>query len=135
MINPTKRSNTKMKCYSTIWITLAIALTANPASARIITVDANGGAQYDNIQDAVLAAAVQGDEIVVEPGVYTGIGDRPAVVMMLGKTILLRSNSGPENTIIDGQGIRAGIWFVTEVAQKSRAIIQGFTIRLSLIHI
>ena len=117
-----------MKFYRTALIALTIAFTANLASARIITVNRNGGAQYTTIQAAVDAASTSGDEIIVQPGVYTGTGN---VVVDLGsKTVILRSNSGPENTIIDGQNARAGIWCVNfESGREPIPSIIGFTIR------
>ena len=111
-----------MKLSSIILIALAIASTTSPALARILTVNADGTAQYTTIQ-AAFNAVLSGDEILVEPGVYTGTGN--VVVNMLGKTVLLHSSAGPENTIIDGQNVRAGIRCIA----TGNATIQGFTIR------
>jgi len=111
-----------MKLVRIALIALAITASAKTASARILTVNADGTAQYTTIQDA-FNAALSGDEIIVEPGVYTGTGN--VVVDMLGKTVLLRSRSGPENTIIDGENARVGI----RCAATGNAEIQGFTIR------
>ncbi len=75
-------------------------------------VDDDGKADFDNIQAAV-DAALEGDEIVVMPGVYTS-SQNGHVINMLGKGITLRS-SDPSNpdivqtTIIDGNGERRGI--------------------------
>jgi len=111
-----------MKLVRIALIALAITASAKTASARILTVNADGTAQYTTIQDA-FNAALSGDEIIVEPGVYTGTGN--VVVDMLGKTVLLRSSSGPKNTIIDGENARVGI----RCAATGNAEIQGFTIR------
>ncbi len=111
-----------MKLVSIALIAFAITASAKTASARILTVNVDGTAQYTTIQDA-FNAALNGDEIIVEPGVYTGTGD--VVVDMLGKTVLLHSRSGPKNTTIDGENARVGIRCVA----TGNAAIQGFTIR------
>ena len=69
-------------------------------------VDDDGKADFDNIQDAVVAAS-DGDMIFVYPGTYTSTADE--VVNMLGKAVTLRSlyPNNPdvvEGTIIDGEG-------------------------------
>ena len=61
-------------------------------------------ADYVTIQDAV-DVAVNGDEIIVAPGIHVGSGD--TVVDMLGKKIKLRSSGGAATTVIDGQGAAA----------------------------
>ena len=53
------------------------------AGAATWTVDDDGPADFDNIQAAINASS-DGDEIVVEPGTYTGTRGH-AVVDMLGK--------------------------------------------------
>ena len=111
-----------MKLVSLALIAFAITASAKTASARILTVNVDGTAQYTTIQDA-FNAALDGDEIIVEPGVYTGTGD--VVVDMLGKTVLLHSRSGPKNTTIDGENARVGVRCVA----TGNAAIQGFTIR------
>jgi len=111
-----------MKLVRIALIAFTITASAKTASARILTVNADGTAQYTTIQDAV-TAALNGDEIIVEPGVYTGADN--VVVDMLGKTVVLRSSSGPKNTIIDGEYARVGI----RCAATGNAAIQGFTIR------
>jgi len=88
------------------------------------TVDDDGVADFDNIQAAVDYAA-NGDEIVVMAGIYTSpqLGH---VVDMLGKTIWLHSDGGPETTIIDGQSERRCIVCVN--GETNKTIIEGFTI-------
>ena len=83
-----------------VLITLLLATSTGPAIATVITVNGNGKAQYTTIQAAIDAAADSGDEIIVEAGIYTGTGD--SVIDLQGKTFLLRSSAGPEETIIDG---------------------------------
>ncbi|MDP6772607.1 MAG: hypothetical protein QF704_18000, partial [Anaerolineales bacterium] len=85
---------------------LTVSTLSGAAFATTWTVDDDGKADFDNIQAAVDAAS-DGDEIVVMPGTYTSTGDE--VVNIYGKSLLLRSFEGAENTIIDGEILRAGI--------------------------
>jgi hypothetical protein len=87
------------------------------------TVDDDGKADFDNIQEAVNAAD-DGDEIVVMPGTYTGSGEE--VVNMLGKAVWLHSSDGEEETFINGAGLRRGIYCGS--GETSGTIIEGFTI-------
>ena len=93
------------------------------ALADTWTVDDDGKADFDNIQAAVDAAS-DGDEIVVMPGTYTGSGDY--AVNMNGKAILLRSQQGPDKTIISGQGQRVVIFCGNN--ETSSTTISGFKI-------
>jgi len=90
---------------------------------HIWTVDDDGMADFNNIQEAVDAAS-GGDEIVVKPGTYMGVGDQ--VVDMLGKAVWLHSSDGSEMTIIDGESVRRGI--VCASGETSETIIEGLTI-------
>lgn len=108
------------------WNLAAIILLgiASPAVAETWTVDDDGPADFNDIQSAIEAAA-SGDEILVEPGIYTSKQDGH-VVDTLGKPITLRSTQGAGSTIIDGQNKRRGIaCFRGEVADT---VIDGFTI-------
>jgi parallel beta-helix repeat protein len=83
----------------------------------------NVPADYATIQAAV-NAAVDGDEVVVAPGTYTGTGDE--VVNMLGKTITLRASGTPGETIIDGEGQRRVVYCSS--GEGADTLIEGFTI-------
>lgn len=114
-----------------VLITLLLATSTGPAIATVITVNGNGKAEYTTIQAAIDAAADSGDEIIVEAGIYTGTGD--SVIDLQGKTFLLRSSAGPEETIIDGENTRAGIVCINPPGgSQCRANIEGFTIRNGL---
>ena len=76
---------------------LILVFLTSAALADTWTVDDDGKADFDNIQAAVDAAS-DGDEVVVMPGTYTGSGSY--VVNMNGKGILLRSQEGPQTTIV-----------------------------------
>jgi parallel beta-helix repeat protein/predicted outer membrane repeat protein len=102
---------------------LVVCVSSSATFADTWTVDDDGKADFDNIQAAVDAAS-DGDEIIVMPGTYTGIGGE--VVNMLGKAVWLHSSGGQEVTIIDGQGARRGILCSSDETNKT--IIEGFTI-------
>ena len=109
-----------MYMYRLLLISLFITCTA---IADTWTVDDDGKADFDNIQDAVDAAS-NGDEIVVMPGTYTGTGSY--VVNMNGKGVLLRSQEGPQTTIVSGQNQRTVFYCGNN--ETTSTIISGFTI-------
>ena len=78
----------------------------------------------DKIQDAI-NLAVDGDIIIVRDGIYTGEGNRD--IDFHGKAITLRSENGPESTIIDCGGMALGFWFVSGEGVDS--VVDGLTIR------
>jgi len=58
-----------------------------------------GSADYSK---AGIDAAWSGDTVLVANGTYTGSGNRD--IEMRGKKIVLRSENGPANTVIDCEG-------------------------------
>ncbi|HCA39683.1 MAG: right-handed parallel beta-helix repeat-containing protein [Phycisphaerales bacterium] len=106
-----------MQCVRTSIITALILIETTFAATIHVPAD------HATIQDAVDVAAT-GDEIIVAPGVYTGIGNE--VVNMLGKAITLRSSDGAASTVIDGQGNRRGVTF--SGGETSNTLVFGFTI-------
>jgi len=83
--------------------------------------------QYPTIQ-AAINAAVTGDTVLVADGTYTGPGNRD--INFLGKAITVRSQSGPENCIID---CNAGRWdqhrgFSFTNNEDGNSVLEGFTI-------
>ncbi len=96
---------------------LTLVVYAGAAQAAIINVPAD----QPTIQDAI-AAAVNGDEIVVAPGTYT------EQLNFLGKAITVRSSVGAATTIISGGGsIAPLVTFATGESASSRLV--GFTLR------
>jgi len=92
---------------------LAVVFT-HPSAAGVITVP--GGAP--SIQ-AAIDAAVEGDTIVVAPGIY-------AENLDLGtKNLVVESMNGPAETTIDGGGGVA----VRMQGQSGATVLEGFTIR------
>lgn len=70
---------------------------------------------------AAIEAALDGDEIVVAPGVYNEAID------LLGKAIVLRSEAGPDLTTIDGAGLQVSVVRCVS-GEGSNTLIRGFTI-------
>ncbi|MDY7110351.1 MAG: right-handed parallel beta-helix repeat-containing protein [Planctomycetota bacterium] len=76
--------------------------------------------QYATIQGAI-AAAGDGDEVLVAPGVYHEAVD------FLGKAITLRSETGPENTVIDASDLQSSaVKFVNYECEDT--VLEGFTL-------
>lgn len=79
--------------------TLASVSLVTASPAEVLQVAADGTGEYATIQSAVDAAA-DGDVVLLSPGTYQGDGNRD--VDLLGKTIVIRSESGsPDDTIVD----------------------------------
>jgi hypothetical protein len=96
-----------MRILRIILITLVLAC---PCLARTIIVDDNGPADYNNIQ-AAIDSAVNGDTVLIQPGIYTGIGNRD--ISILNKSIVVTGTSPNDpnivaSTVVDGGGIAAG---------------------------
>ena len=105
-------------------IILAVALVSPAARAAIIHVPGD----QPTIQ-AGIDAAVNGDEVVVADGVYTGDGNRD--MSFGGKAITVRSENGAGACIIDLQADendphRA---FNFENDETAASVLEGFTIR------
>lgn len=106
--------------------TIIIILVA-PCLADTLIVDLTGNGDYLTIQSAV-DAAQDGDTISVRDGIYTGEGNRD--IDYKGKTIIVQSESGPENCIVDCQGTEQephrGFKFIT--GENSKSVLMGVTI-------
>ncbi|MHC4154631.1 MAG: right-handed parallel beta-helix repeat-containing protein [Planctomycetota bacterium] len=107
-------------------LALALSTTASPAT-RLVP------GEYPTIQDAI-DASIDGDVVIVEPGTYTGDGNRD--IDFLGKAIAVRSiDPNDPNivaaTIIDCNGSEAephrGFCFRTGEGQNS--ILEGLTVQ------
>lgn len=100
--------------------------------AEIITVDDDGPADYATIQAAV-NAVVDTDVIVIQPGIYTGTGNRD--IDFLGKAITVRSTNPQHpaivaDTVIDSQG-SSSEWhraFRFHTNEDPNSIIDGLTL-------
>lgn len=76
---------------------------------------------YITIQ-AGIDASVDGDVIILRDGVYTGEGNKN---VLIDKDIILKSQNGPTNCIIDSEGNGRGL----ELRGFTTPIIDGLTIR------
>ena len=109
----------KLRCtVAVVCVTLS-----GTAVADIINVPGD----YRTIQTAI-NAAVNGDEVIVADGVYTGDGNRD--INFAGKLITVRSENGPDNCIIDCEGTELenhrGFYF--DGGETADAVVDGFTI-------
>jgi hypothetical protein len=81
-------------------------------------------APFQTIAQA-LSAAVSGDEITLRDGVYTGAGNRN--ISLGGKTLVVRSENGPANCVLDLQGLGRAFFVDQNVGPAAR--IEGLTFR------
>jgi len=95
-----------------------------PARSATIRVPADA----PTIQAGIDAAAA-GDSVLVAPGTYTGLGNKN--LDFNGKDIVLTSESGAANTIIDCQYNGRG--FIFHSGETSSAIVEGVTVRHGLV--
>jgi hypothetical protein len=122
-------SDSPMKSISAFLLVLIASATG---TARIITVDDDGRADFSTIQ-AAIDDANDGDTVEIRPGVYTGDGNRD--IDFLGKAITVRSTD-PANanivadTIIDCQGAQEdghrGFYFHS--GEDSNSVLCGVTV-------
>lgn len=104
-------------CIAAIWLA---ALASGALAAEL-----NVPGDYATIQAAVDAAAV-GDEVILAPGVYVGIGNNR--VDYLGKDITIRSlNRDPDEVSINGVGFFRGFLFQNGETEAAR--LEGVTVR------
>ena len=98
-------------------LVMCLVVCAGAAHAAVINVPAD----QPTIQ-AAIAAAANGDEVVVAPGTYN------EQINFLGKLIIVRSSAGPASTIISGGGSLAPL-VEFGAGETSAARLQGFTLR------
>ena len=116
-------------------IRLAILITllaAGTTAARIVTVDNDGPADFNNVQTAI-NEAMNGDTVEIQPGTYTGNGNRD--IDFLGKAITVRSADPTDGdvvaeTVIDCQGTaddeHRGFYFHS--GEDSDSVLSGITV-------
>lgn len=97
-------------------LSIIVCMITASASAIIIKVPAD----HPTIQGAI-DAAVDGDIILVEPGVYSGENN------FNGKSIIVASSYGPETCIIDGNN-QQPYGFRFDSGETGASLLAGFTI-------
>jgi hypothetical protein len=108
-----------MKNHGLLIATLAGTLCTTNVLAGTWIVGQNGKSDFDTIQGAI-EAANEGDEVLVMTGHYD------EQINFLGKAITVVSESGPENTTIDGNGEGSVVSFTS--SESADSTLQGFTI-------
>ncbi len=109
----------------TFFLTI-IMLLCSWAYAETILVDVNGTGDFTSISEAI-AQASDGDEIVVLDGIYTGESNREMGWDGAVKHLIVRSQNGPENCIIDCEDQGRAFYF-NYSNQTRDDVIEGFTI-------
>jgi hypothetical protein len=102
---------------------LVLLIFASPLHSRIIHVPIDSTTIQGGIN-----GAVDGDTVLVADGTYTGDGNRD--IDFTGKAIVLMSENGPEETIIDCEGseVEPHRGFYFHSGEDSTSVLQGFTI-------
>jgi len=98
---------------------LGLLLMGVAAQAAVLRVPAD----YGTIAEAV-AAAQDGDEVLIADGTYTSPGNRD--VDLAGKAITIRSENGPLATVLDMES--QGRAFLVRSAEGRDTVIEGLTI-------
>ncbi len=110
--------------YTNFMMIVLLSLCTVSLAGNTITVGQGGSFNYSTIQDAV-NAAVHGDTVLVAPGTYTGTGNKN--ITFSGKSIIVKSSSGPQGCIIDCQNSGRGFSF--QNGENASAVLEGFTIK------
>jgi hypothetical protein len=103
------------------WILLGAALGAPVSGAATLRVPSG----YPTIQAGIDAAAAH-DTVLVAPGVYRGAGNAGALI--LGKDIVLRSEAGPEATIIDAEYASDVRCLAIGEGTTQATVVEGFSL-------
>ncbi|MBN2270396.1 MAG: right-handed parallel beta-helix repeat-containing protein [Sedimentisphaerales bacterium] len=104
-------------------ICIFVILAATPCRARIITVDDNAPADFNNIQ-AAIDDANDGDTVEIRPGTY---GSRTRDINFLGKRITVRSTE-PTDPETVAQTIISSWAFGFRSGEDANSVIDGLTI-------
>lgn len=100
---------------SAAWLLLLPAVFG-AANARTWVVEPLATGDAPTIQAAIDSAG-PGDDVLLSPGTFTGLGNRD--IDFLGKAITVHSSAGPGITTIDCEGLGRGFLFVNGEAATS----------------
>lgn len=95
---------------------VSAVVSAHAATVRV-------PADQPTIQAGIDAAA-EGDTVLVAPGTYTGDGNKNLAFSRTNR--VLRSEAGPDSTVIDCEGVGRG--FYLDSFETEASVIEGFTI-------
>ena len=95
----------------------------NSYAGNTHTVDDDGPADFTTIQDAI-DASTDGDVVTVADGTYIGLGNRD--INFNGKSIVVQSENGPRNCIIDCENSNYG--FLINSGESPDTILRGIQI-------
>ncbi len=107
---------------------LLVCCLAGTAGAAVLNVKADGTGDYATIQAAVNAAAA-GDVVLLQPGTYTGVGNRD--VDFAGKAITIQGMDPDDPGVIDATVIdcqNAGRGFLLVTGETGASVLQGLTV-------
>ena len=110
----------RVRTSSCVATALVVVCAASAAWATTFQVPGD----FDEIADAI-AAAANGDTVLVHPGTYTGAGNR--ALDFAGTSLALVAAGGPDVTVIDCEGADRGLFF--HMGEDSTSVVSGFTIR------
>ncbi|HUS25962.1 MAG TPA: right-handed parallel beta-helix repeat-containing protein [Nevskiaceae bacterium] len=99
---------------------VALALAVMPTPSALAASTIRVPADQPTIQQGI-DAAVNGDTVRVSPGTYV------ENINFHGKAITVKSQNGPQTTIIDGNQLGPVVMFNT--AEGSASVLKGFTVR------
>ncbi|MBW7990957.1 MAG: hypothetical protein FVQ84_13205 [Planctomycetes bacterium] len=102
---------------------LEVFLNSSPATIEVPR-------DFATIQQAIEAAS-NGDIVEVSPGTYKGDGNWD--IDFKGKTITVRSSSGPGRTTIDCSGNEGHRGFYFHQGETRNSVLRGFTIKGALL--
>jgi hypothetical protein len=105
-----------------LFLFCACLLLAVPCQAEIITVDDDGPADFNNIQDAI-NYSWHGDTVIVKPGTYNEI------IYFNGRAITLTSENPNDPNVIGSTIIQAGSRYgmIFDFGEDGTSVITGFT--------
>lgn len=106
----------RLSSVALLCVAVGVPLSCTAATIRVPD-------QEPTIQ-AGLDTAANGDTVLVASGTYSGSGNKD--LDFLGKALVLRSEGGSAQTVIDCQEEGRGIYFGTDVT--SEQVVEGFTI-------
>lgn len=109
------------RCPTFFLIFLSLICVNTQTFAAVIHVPAD----HPTIQSGI-DAAKNGDTVLVADGTYSGVGN--VNIDFLGKQIIVKSENGPEATIVDCQSIPNTRGFIFQNEETNDVVLEGFTI-------